>query len=78
MTTPVVLGSSGVAANAAKRLPSAASSTRSSCETAAPEIGGIGGSESSSKHMAAGYQRSQCTIVSSGLRRAGLKSVPIV
>ena len=45
-------GSSGVAANAAKRLPSAASSTRSSCETAAPEIGGIGGAESRSKHTA--------------------------
>ena len=33
--------------------PSAASSTRSSCETAAPAIAGIGGSESSSKHIAA-------------------------
>ncbi len=49
--------SSGVAANAAKRLPSAASRTRSSCETAAPEIGGIGGEESRSKHMRATLQR---------------------
>src|SRR5262245_1916847 len=51
MTTPVVPGSSGVAANAAKRFPSAASRTRSSCETAAPEMGGMGGDESRSKHM---------------------------
>src|SRR5438270_12830182 len=54
MTTPVVAGSSGLARNAAKRLPSAAWSTRSSWETAAPEITGIGGSESSSKHTAGG------------------------
>ncbi len=39
--------------NAANRLPSAASSTSSSCETAAPEMTGIGGSESRSKHTAA-------------------------
>ncbi len=51
MTTPAARGSSGIAAKAAKRFPSAASRTRSSCETAAPEIGGIGGEESSSKHM---------------------------
>ena len=43
----------GRTAGAAKRFPSAASSTTSSCETAAPEIAGIGGSESSSKHMRA-------------------------
>src|SRR5262249_48286771 len=42
-----------IAAKAAKRFPSAASSTRSSCPTAAPETGGIGGAESSSKHMPA-------------------------
>src|SRR5438067_2847771 len=35
----------------AKRVPSAASSSRSSCATAAPAITGTGGSESSSKHM---------------------------
>src|SRR4051812_34589670 len=51
MTTPVVAGPSGVARNAANWLPSAALSTRSSCETAAPEMTGIGGKESSSKHM---------------------------
>ena len=49
---PMPLGSSGSAAKAANRLPSAASSTRSSCETAAPEMTGIGGDESSSKHIA--------------------------
>ena len=49
---PVSLGSSGNAAKAAKRLPSAASSTSSSCETAAPEMTGTGGEESSSKHIA--------------------------
>ena len=38
----------GPAANAANRVPSAASSTRSSCETDAPAIGGIGGPESGS------------------------------
>src|SRR5438067_13469476 len=50
MTTPAPFGSSGVAMNAAKRFPSDASSTRSSCETAAPEMTGIGGEESRSKH----------------------------
>ena len=50
---PVPLGSSGVAANAASRLPSRASRTSSSWETDAPEITGIGGSESRSKHTAA-------------------------
>src|SRR5438876_718745 len=50
-TTPVVDGSSGVAAKAAKRLPSFASRTSSSCETEAPEMTGIGGWESVSKHM---------------------------
>ena len=49
---PMPLGSSGCAANAANRFPSAASSTSSSCETAAPEMIGIGGNESSSKHIA--------------------------
>src|SRR5205823_12448334 len=44
-------GSSGAASKAAKRLPSAASSSRSSCETAAPAIRGTGGTESSSKHI---------------------------
>src|ERR671934_2008981 len=52
MTTPRLLGSSGAAWNAAKRFPSAASRTRSSCATAAPRTTGIGGSESSSKHTA--------------------------
>lgn len=51
-TTPTTLGSSGVAANAASRLPSRASRTRSWCETAAPAIAGIDGSESNSKHTA--------------------------
>ena len=44
-----------MARNAAKRLPSAASSTRSSCETAAPAITGIGGSESSSWHIGVSF-----------------------
>src|SRR4029450_6674841 len=57
MTIPVSPGSSGVAANAASLFPSAASSTRSSCETAAPEMTGIGGSESESKHIARAYPR---------------------
>src|SRR4029453_10841622 len=57
MTTPMPEGSSGVARKAAKRLPSAASSTRSSCETAAPEMTGIGGEESSSKHTAGAESR---------------------
>src|SRR6185437_9296070 len=35
----------------ANRLPSSLSRTRSSWETAAPEIRGIGGSESTSKHI---------------------------
>jgi len=48
---------SGVARNAAKRLPSRASSTRSSCETAAPERTGIGGTESDSKHTAEAESR---------------------
>src|SRR5512132_1680318 len=52
MTIPVSAGPFGAAANAAKRLPSRASRIRSSCETAAPEIRGIGGAESRSKHMA--------------------------
>src|SRR5262245_6916208 len=51
MTTPGPRSPSGRARNAAKRLPSSAWRTRSSCETAAPEIRGIGGSESSSKHI---------------------------
>src|SRR6266511_2708192 len=50
MTTPTSVGSSGAAEKAAKRFPSAASRTRSSWETAAPLMTGIGGSESSSKH----------------------------
>jgi len=41
----------GVASKAANRLPSAASSSMSLCETAAPAIRGTGGSESRSKHM---------------------------
>src|SRR3954468_8278005 len=49
---PVSAGSSGVARKAAKRLPSCATSTRSSYETAAPEMTGIGGEESRSKHTA--------------------------
>ena len=54
---PIPLGSSGVAEKAASRLPSSASSTRSSCETAAPESTGIGGSESESKHIGPSLQR---------------------
>src|SRR5688572_5418174 len=50
ITIPVEPGCSGVATKAAKRLPSVASRIRSSCETAAPEIFGTGGSESRSKH----------------------------
>src|SRR6185436_2092606 len=50
MTTPTSDASSGVAANAANLLPSAASSVRSLCETAAPRRTGIGGAESRSKH----------------------------
>src|SRR5204862_6836950 len=53
ITIPAVAGSSGSAANAAKRLPSRASSTSSSCDSAAPEMTGIGGSESVSKHTGA-------------------------
>ena len=52
ITTPALPGSSGVAAKAASRLPSRASSTSSSWETEAPVITGIGGSESRSKHTA--------------------------
>src|SRR2546423_3609337 len=52
MTTPVRESPSGRARNAAKRFPSSLWRTRSSWETAAPEIRGIGGSESSSKHIA--------------------------
>lgn len=44
-------GSSGVAAKAASSFPSAAVRTRSSCDTAAPEMTGIGGAESRSKHI---------------------------
>ena len=44
-------GSSGTATKAARRFPSAACSSRSSCDTAAPEMTGIGGKESSSWHM---------------------------
>src|SRR5438876_693478 len=51
MTTPVSVGSSGVARNAANRFPSWASSTRSSCDTAAPRRIGIGGEESGSQHI---------------------------
>src|SRR3954471_333260 len=51
MTTPVLTGPSGSAPKAANSLPSAALSVRSSCETAAPLITGMGGEESSSKHM---------------------------
>src|SRR5437660_9855267 len=50
MTTPAPLGSSGSATNAAKRFPSLAWSSRSSCETAAPRMIAIGGDESRSKH----------------------------
>lgn len=49
---PVERSPSGSARNAAKRLPSSLSRTRSPWETAAPEMRGIGGSESSSKHTA--------------------------
>src|SRR6266545_6598331 len=53
MTTQLPLGSSGSAWKAAKRVASAASSTTSSCETAAPRRTGTGGAESTSKHMPA-------------------------
>src|SRR5437763_13759146 len=52
MTTPVPADWSGPAWKAAKWLPSAVSSTSSSCDTAAPAIGAMGGSESRSKHIA--------------------------
>ena len=52
-TTPAPPLSSGAAAKAAKRFPSAASRTRPSCDTAAPESAGTGGTESSSKQMPA-------------------------
>src|SRR5439155_10880796 len=52
MTIPTSVDSSGVAEKAARRLPSDASSTSSSCATAAPETIGTGGTESSSKHTA--------------------------
>ena len=51
ITTPAAAGPSGTARNAATLLPSAAVRTRSSCETAAPAIREIGGSESRSKHI---------------------------
>src|SRR6476660_5357611 len=52
MTTPAGPGSSGSDRNAAKLVPSAASSVRSSESTGAPpEMTGIGGLESSSKHI---------------------------
>src|SRR5215211_1877734 len=53
MTTQLPLGASGSAWKAAKRVPSAASSTTSSCEAAAPRTTGIGGAESRSKHTSA-------------------------
>src|SRR4051794_25276620 len=49
-------GLSGAAANAASRVPSDDSRTSSSCETAAPAIAGMGGCESSSKHMRGVYE----------------------
>src|SRR5581483_6994124 len=55
MTTPVDVGLSGVARNAPNVVPSAEASVKSSCETAAPAILGIGGSESVSKHMGRTY-----------------------
>src|SRR5438093_217650 len=42
MTTPLPLGSSGTAANPAKRFPSALPRMRSRCSIAPPSIGGIG------------------------------------
>src|SRR3954469_8384485 len=54
---PVSAGASGVARKAAKRFPSRASSTRSSCETAAPEMTGMGGEESRSKRTAGTQSR---------------------
>src|SRR5262245_47031669 len=53
ITTPTSPASSGSAAKAANRVPSAASSSRSLWSTAPPSIGGTGGSESRSKHMGA-------------------------
>src|SRR5258708_287757 len=47
---PACPGSSGSAAKAAKRVPSRDTSSRSRCETAAPEMTGVGGGASSSKH----------------------------
>src|SRR5262245_17675037 len=52
ITMPTFAGPSGIARKAANRLPSSASRTKSSCETAAPDTAGIGGSDSPSKHMA--------------------------
>jgi hypothetical protein len=48
---PDALRSSGVASKAANRLPSVASSSISSCETAAPAIRMTGGRESGPKHI---------------------------
>src|SRR5262245_52667407 len=59
IATPARGRSSGAARKAAKWLPSAASSTSSSCETAAPEMAGIGGLESASWHMARRYPGSE-------------------
>src|SRR5213083_3448125 len=55
MTMPTREASSGSVANAAKRFPSGASSSRSSWKNAAPEMTGIGGDESRSKHMRRRY-----------------------
>ncbi len=51
ITIPAPDGSEGLARNAASCVPSAEVSTTSSCSTAAPASGGIGGAESKSKHM---------------------------
>src|SRR3954452_23260154 len=58
-TTQAATGPSGRALNAANSVPSAEVKTRSSCETAAPERTGIGGSESASKHIRARTYRQE-------------------
>src|SRR5262245_41658380 len=59
ITIPTSAGPSGIARKAANRLPSSASRTKSSCETAAPDTAGIGGSDSPWSELAEGPTREE-------------------
>jgi hypothetical protein len=65
----------GAAAKAANAFPSAAWRVSSSCETAAPRMTGIGGDESSSKHISASLKdagRPKLRVGVAALRRRGV------